>query len=92
MLGAGSEDGDRSSAVWGTEMSEWQPIATAPIPQFDQKRWYDSGAPIMVTVNGRVSIARYSYTERGKGRWIERGYGCVCTPTHWMPLPLPATA
>lgn len=67
-------------------MSAWQTIETAPIQPFNEKEWYSSASPHVLLWTGYCCvIGRYSYTQKGKGRWVcWRGN---VTPTHWMPLP-----
>lgn len=67
----------------------WRPIAEAPIKPFDSESWIDGGTPrLLLLVNGGVfvTIGRYSYTHRGKGRWLDDA-GYVIGPTHFMELP-----
>jgi hypothetical protein len=64
----------------------WQPIETAPLPAFDKDNWFMGGLRVLVWRPEFAEIARYSYTERGKGRW-QNDTGQVVCPSHWMPLP-----
>lgn len=68
---------------------KWQPIETAPIKPFDKEKWFSPSTPrVLVVVGSRVYIAQYSFTGKGKGRWLGN-HGQVCNPTHWMPIPEP---
>ena len=72
-------------------MSEWQPISTYPLPEFDVVHWYKS-TPRVLIWDGFVRLASYGYTQKGKGRWRDHDVR-ICHPTHWMPLPIaPDTA
>jgi hypothetical protein len=72
-----------------TQGGTWQPIETAPIEPFDQKRWFmaHSERLLLYRVGGWVTIGTYNFTEKGKGRW--QHYLGNIEPTHWMPLPEP---
>jgi len=67
----------------------WQPISTFPIPPFNKEEWFmPSERVLIVRRGGLISLGRYRYTERGKGRWQD-ALGYNCEPTHWQPLPDP---
>ena len=62
----------------GEEMSEWQPIETAP----------RDGSEILLFARGP-----YKDDYRGVGQWSEQRndwlWSFAIRPTHWMPLPEP---
>lgn len=65
---------------------EWQPIATAPIPVFDEATWFTCCFRCLIYRPNYVDVGTYSYTNKGKGRWMGSS-GYVTNPTHWIPLP-----
>lgn len=71
------------------QMSEWQPIETAPIREFDAEKWYmPHSVQILLWDGYKAFVGSYNYTQKGKGRWHAGGRiheGC----THWMPIPPP---
>lgn len=70
-------------------MSEWQLIEAAPLPEFDAAKYFSKTFRCLTASQyGHMKCATYSFTSRGKGRWMDDG-GYVCVPTHWMPLPKP---
>jgi hypothetical protein len=74
--------------VAGVILMGWQPIATAPVHEFDPDNWWSQGTSVLIFAGTYARIASYSYTKKGKGRWRDH-YGTVVAPTHWMPLPAP---
>jgi len=66
----------------------WQPIETAPIPEFIPDKWYSISFRCLVSSGSDVTMATYSYTQKGKGRW-QSSLGYNINPTYWMPLPTP---
>src|SRR5882757_2231129 len=81
----------RGGLLRETTMSEWQPIETASIRQFDKDNWYIRHSDYLLLWNGGgILIGAYAYTKLGKGKWESNGR--ICCPTHWMPLPAPPDA
>jgi hypothetical protein len=67
-------------------MSDWQPIETAVIKPFCADDWYRQATPSLLLSNGwRATVGYYSYTSKGKGRWVSHGQ--IFVPTHWMEIP-----
>ncbi len=80
-------DGPTLKRIIAGLLDQWQPIETAPIKDFDKEKWFLSHSPQLFLSNGTgVYIGSYSYTSKGRGRWIHV-CGYVCQPTHWQPLP-----
>lgn len=65
----------------GEQMTEWQPIETAP--PFDPNR---NGDSVLVWV--KAEYAEIGHRSRFSGAWYSRA-GRLINPTHWMPLPMP---
>jgi hypothetical protein len=96
-----SLDGAQEGARKGNEMSEWQPISTAPenTDILTYAEWDES--PIGVSRFEAIEVRREeveSETHNSKGRrriirerteTAREWTGAHWEPTHWMPLPEP---
>ena len=65
---------------------EWKPIEIAPVPKLNQSKWLENSFRcIGATKYGFIGVMSYSYTQKGKGRWM--AYYGVVNPTHWAEMP-----
>jgi hypothetical protein len=69
------------------ERDRWRPIEQFVIPAFNPDRWYQGMSRSFVLIHGKyATVGAYSYTQRGKGRWLD-ATDRVIQPTHFMPIP-----
>ncbi len=54
---------------------EWQPIETAPLSGYILGAWRDG------------SHWRFAEVFSEDDEWVNVNSDCICSPTHWMPLP-----
>lgn len=67
-------------------MSEWQPIETAP-QNYDVVLLYQPSGPDTAEAVGQGH--RTDLREHAHNQWVFQATGCICEPTHWMPMPDP---
>jgi hypothetical protein len=70
--------------------TEWRPIATAPLPRFSKRDYFDRRFACLIYDPERgVSLGVFSYAGNGTAAWSSYGIGPSrrANPTHWMPLP-----
>lgn len=74
----------------GKEVSEWQPIETAPKEPLRTYGRNQHGPLILAyPVNRQVDTVEWWQTDRASN-FLDGG-GNAAHPTHWMPLPAPPT-
>ncbi len=88
-----SDGSPKNGTAESGAMTDWQPIATAPIsgdpftePQDYVLLW--NGQHVGV---GAIHSEEYA-EEVGSRYWDEGGQSIMPEPTHWMPLPAPPSS